>query len=385
VSATDTSRYTGPVGDSPIGAGLPTEEMIINMGPQHPSTHGVLRLILTLEGEVVADVDPDIGYLHRGMEKIAENRTYAQYLPYTDRFDYLSAINNNLAYCLAVEKLAGIEVPERAQYIRVVFAELNRIASHLLFLASFGNDVGATTVFLYGLRERELIVDLFEMALGARLTYSGLRIGGLPYDLPEGFAQACRTALPQISERLAENDRLLTGNRIFEARTRGVGVMSREKAIAWGLSGPTLRGSGAAMDVRRDDPYCVYDRLDFDVPTFEEGDCLARYLVRIEEMRQSMRIVEQCLKQMPQGEVRAKLPRVFKPPAGEAYGRTEAPRGDLSMFVVSDGSTNPCRLRVRAPSFANLQALREMARGHKIGDIVAILGSIDIVLGDIDR
>jgi NADH-quinone oxidoreductase subunit D len=365
--------------------GAPGEQLIINMGPQHPSTHGVLRLILTLEGEVIVGVKPDIGYLHRGMEKMAENRTYAQFLPYTDRFDYLASLNNNLAYCLAVERLAGVEVPERAQYIRVILAELNRVASHLIWLASFGNDVGATTVFLYGLREREIIVDLFEMAVGARLTYSGMRIGGMPYDLPDGFADAARRAIVQIRPRLDENDRLLTGNRIFQARTRGVGIISREEAIAWALSGPTLRGSGAAIDVRREDPYCVYDRLDFEVPSFPEGDCFARYLVRIEEMRQSLRIIEQCLDQMPEGPVRAKLPRVFKPPPGEAYARTEAPRGDLSIFVVSDGSERPCRLRVRAPSFANLQALSAMVRGHKIGDIVAILGSIDIVLGEIDR
>ena len=365
--------------------GLDADQVIINMGPQHPSTHGVLRLILTLEGEVIAAVDPDIGYLHRGMEKIAENRTYAQYLPYTDRFDYLSSLNNNLAYCLAVEQLAGIEVPERAQYIRVILAELNRVASHLIWLASFGNDLGATTVFLYGIRERELIVDLFEMALGARLTYSGMRIGGMPYDLPEGFAEATRGVIAQIRSRLDENDRLLTGNRIFEARTKGVGTISREVAIAYALSGPTLRGSGAAIDVRREDPYCMYDRLSFEVPSFPQGDCWARYMVRIEEMRQSMRIVEQCLDRMPEGPVRTKIPRVFKPAAGEAYSRTESPRGDLSMFVVSDGSERPCRLRVRTPSFANLQALETMSRGHKIGDIVAILGSIDIVLGDIDR
>ena len=364
---------------------LPTEQLMINMGPQHPSTHGVLRLILTLEGEVVTAVDPDIGYLHRGMEKIAENRTYAQYLPYTDRFDYLASLNNNLAYCLAVERVAGIEIPERAQYIRVILAELGRIASHLIWLGTFGNDLGATTVFIYGLRERELIVDLFEMALGARLTYSGMRIGGMPYDLPEGFEQATREVIAQMRPRLDENDQLLTGNRIFEARTKGIGVISREQALAFALSGPTLRGSGAAIDVRRADPYCVYDRLEFDVPSFPQGDCWARYMVRIEEMRQSMRIIEQCLSRMPEGPVRAKLPRVFKPPAGEAYSRTEAPRGDLSMFVVSDGSDRPCRLRVRTPSFANLQALETMARGHKIGDIVAILGSIDIVLGEIDR
>jgi NADH-quinone oxidoreductase subunit D len=364
---------------------LPTEQLMINMGPQHPSTHGVLRLILTLEGEVITAIDPDIGYLHRGMEKIAENRTYAQYLPYTDRFDYLESLNNNLAYCLAVERLAGIEVPERAQYIRVILAELGRIASHLIWLGTFGNDLGATTVFIYGLRERELIVDLFEMALGARLTYSGMRIGGMPYDLPEGFEQATREVIAQIRPRLDENDQLLTGNRIFEVRTKGIGVISREQALAFALSGPTLRGSGAAIDVRRADPYCVYDQLEFEVPSFPEGDCWARYMVRIEEMRQSMRIVEQCLSRMPEGPVRAKLPRAFKPAPGEAYGRTESPRGDLSMFVVSDGSDRPCRLRVRAPSFANLQALETMARGHKIGDIVAILGSIDIVLGEIDR
>ena len=365
--------------------GLPTEQLVINMGPQHPSTHGVLRLILTLEGEVITDLDPDIGYLHRGMERMAQDRTYAQFLPYTDRFDYLASLNSNLVYCLAVERLAGIEVPERAQYLRVILAELNRVASHLIWLATFANDLGATTVFLYGMRERELIVDLFEMALGARLTYAGMRIGGLPYDLPEGFDQATRGVIAQIRPRLDENDLLLTGNRIFQIRTQGVGVLPREQALAYAVSGPTLRGSGAPIDVRRDDPYCIYDQLDFEVPAFPQGDCFARYLVRIEEMRQSLRIIEQCLDRLPPGPVRAKLPRVFKPPAGEAYARTESPRGDLSMFVVSDGSTNPCRLRWRAPSFANLQALAPMTRGHKIGDIVAILGSLDIVLGEIDR
>jgi len=374
-----------PPGRRASPAGLSTEQLVINMGPQHPSTHGVLRLVLTLEGEVITDLEPDIGYLHRGMEKLAENRTYAQYLPYTDRLDYLASLNCNLGYCLAVERLAGIEVPERAQYIRVLLAELNRIASHLIWLATFGNDLGATTVFLYGMRERELMVDLFELALGARLTYAGMRIGGMPYDLPEGFEQATREAIRQMRPRLDENDRLLTGNRIFQSRTRGVGALSRADAIAYAVSGPTLRGSGLAMDIRGHDPYCIYERLDFEVPVFDEGDCFARYLVRIEEMRQSLRMVEQCLDRMPAGPVRAKLPRAFKPPAGEAYSRTEAPRGDLGVFVVSDGSANPCRVRVRAPSFANLQALGVMTRGSKIGDLVAILGSIDIVLGEIDR
>jgi NADH-quinone oxidoreductase subunit D len=361
------------------------EQIILNMGPQHPSTHGVLRLLLTLEGEVVRDVRADIGYLHRASEWTGENRPYAQFIPYTDRLDYVSATSNNFAYVEAVERLAGIEVPPRAQFIRVILAELTRIASHLLWLAAFAIDLGATTVFLYCFRERELILDVMEMMTGARLTYSAFRIGGVPYDLPLGFEDKALAFVKLMRPRLVENDALLTGNRIFVARTQGVGILPPDHAIAYATSGPTLRGSGIAMDVRRADPYAVYEKLEFDVAVQKGCDVLSRYLVRIEEMRQSLRILEQALRMLPPGPVLAKLPKIFHPPAGDAYGRVESPRGDYSVYVVSDGGVKPCRVRIRTPSFANLQALPVMARGWKVADMVAILGSIDIVLGEVDR
>ena len=363
----------------------PTEQVILNMGPQHPSTHGVLRLELTLEGEVIAACKPIIGYLHRGIEKIGESRTYPQFIPYTDRLDYLSGATNNLPFAQAVEKLMGLEVPERAQYLRVILLELNRIASHLVFVATFANDLAATTVFLYGFRERELIEDLFEMWTGARLTQSWMRIGGVAADIPEGFEEQARQLCRLLPERLEEYDRLLTGNRIFRARTEGIGILPPEVGVDYGCSGPTLRGSGVPFDIRRAEPYEAYDRLDFDVPTQPTCDCLGRYLVRMEEMRQSARIIKQCLDRMPQGEVRAKVPRAIRPPEGEAYGRVESPRGEFGCYVVSDGSAQPTRVRLRAPSFFHMAALPRMLQGWKIGDLVAILGSIDIVLGEIDR
>jgi len=342
-------------------------------------------LELTLEGEVVVDCRPVIGYLHRGVEKIGEARTYPQFLPYTDRLDYLSSASNNAAYVLAVEKLMGLEVPERAKYLRVIALELNRIASHLVFLATFGNDLAATTAFLYAIRERELIMDLFEMWVGARLTQSTFKLGGVSDDVPEGFVQQARDFCRLLPGRVDEYDRLLTGNRIFEARTRGVGLLPPEVALDYACSGPTLRGSGVAFDLRRAAPYEMYDRLDFDVVTHSSCDCLGRYLVRMQEMRQSVRILQQCLDQLPEGEVRAKVGRVVKPPAGEAYGRVESPRGEFGCYVVSDGGTSPRRVRLRAPSFFHLAVLPQMLRGWKVGDVVAILGSIDIVLGEVDR
>ena len=363
----------------------PTAQVTLNMGPQHPSTHGVLRLELLLEGEVILDCKPVIGYLHRGIERIAEARTYPQFLPYTDRVDYLSSASNNLAYVQPIERLLGLEVPERAQYLRVILLELNRIASHLVFIATFANDLGATSAFLYGFREREAIMDLFEMWTGARLTQSWIRIGGVAADIPEGFVAMARRFCAMLPSRLDEYDRLLTGNYIFRARTEGVGILPREVGINCGCSGPTLRGSGVSYDLRRAETYEVYDRLDFDVATDDAGDCMGRYRVRMEEMRQSLRIIEQCLAQLPGGEVTAKVPRLLKPPQGEAWGRVESPRGDFGCFVVSDGGPQPVRVRFRAPSFYNLAALPEMLRGWKIGDGVAILGSLDIVLGEIDR
>lgn len=367
------------------GGVLPTERVVLNMGPQHPSTHGVLRLVLTLEGEVVVGCQPVIGYLHRGVEKIGEARTYSQLLPYTDRLDYLSSASNNLAYVQAVEKLMGLEVPLRAQYLRVIALELNRIASHLLFVATFANDLAATTVFLYGIREREPVMDLFELWTGARLTQSWIRVGGVAADIPEGFVEQARAFCRMLPGRLDEYDRVLTGNRIFRARTEGIGILPPEEAIEYGCSGPTLRGSGVSYDLRRAEPYEVYDRLDFEVVTADTCDSHGRYLVRMGEMRQSLRIIGQCLDQLPEGEVMAKVPRVLRPPAGEAYGRVESPRGDFGCYVVSDGGPQPARVRFRAPSFFHLMALPRMVRGWKIGDVVAILGSIDIVLGEVDR
>lgn len=359
--------------------------MTLNMGPQHPSTHGVLRLVVELDGEIIRTCRPMIGYLHRGLEKMFEARSYRQNIPFTDRLDYLAALNCNLAMSQAIERIGGIEVPERAQYLRVLLCELNRITSHLVFLATFATDLGATSVFLYCFREREKALDLLEAMTGARLTYNWIRAGGVPTDLPDGFADALRRFLCECMASLDENDRLLTGNRIFRARCEGIGVLSREMAIAYGASGPVARGSGIDYDIRRTAPYEVYDRLRFDVPVFTEGDCMARYRVRVEEMRQSARIIEQCLRDMPEGEIMTKIPKIFKPPVGEAYSRTESPRGELSMFMVSDGTTNPARVHVRAPSFVHLSLLPAMMPGLKIADLVAILGSLDTVLGEVDR
>jgi len=363
----------------------PTEHVILNMGPQHPSTHGVLRLELELEGEVIVGCRPIIGYLHRGIEKMAEARTYPQILPYTDRLDYLSAASNNFAYAQAVEKLLGIEVPPRAQHLRVILLELNRIASHLIFVSTFANDLAATTVFLYGIREREMIMDLFEMWAGARLTQSWIRIGGVGQDIPEGFEDQALQFCRLLPQRLDEYDRLLTGNRIFRARTEGVGILPPELGLDYGASGPTLRGSGVPFDIRRAEPYDAYPSLDFQIATHPTCDCMGRYLVRVEEMRQSVRILQQCLRQLPEGEVIAKLPRSLRPPAGEAYGRVESPRGEFGCYVVSDGSPQPARVHFRAPSFFHLGLLPRLLQGWKIGDVVAILGSIDIVLGEVDR
>ena len=355
------------------------------MGPQHPSTHGVLRVVLTLDGETVVDAKPDIGYLHRGMEKLAEKRTYVQYVTLTDRFDYISAMLNNGAYAMAVEKLLGVEVPERAEFIRVIMMELNRIASHLLFIGSYGLELGASTPFIYAFREREDILDMFEMTCGARLTYSYIRPGGVMRDLPAGFDEKARAFLKKMPSRMDELDDLLSKNEILIVRSRDIGIISAEDAIDYAMSGPSLRGSGVAFDVRKAEPYSVYDRLDFNLVTEQTCDCLARYLVRVGEIRQSLKIVEQALDMIPSGDYTAKLPRVLKPPAGEAFGRIESSRGDLGCYIISDGSANPYRLHWRAPSFINLAAAGQMIRGWKVADTVAILGSLDIVLGEVDR
>ncbi len=365
---------------------LRTEELMLNMGPQHPSTHGVLRLIVTLDGENIVEVQPDIGYLHSSVEKMMEYRTYVQNVALVDRgMDYLIALNNEEAYCLAVETLARIEVPERARVIRVIFNELNRIASHLVWLGTWWIDLGATTVFLWCFRERETVLDLFEKVTGGRLHHVYYRIGGVYADLPDGWVVECARFLDYFLPRVDEYAQLLTANPIFLARTKGVGVLPRQAAIEMGASGPVARASGVAVDVRKVVPYEVYDRLEFGIPVMAEGDCFARYQVRLDEMRQSVRIIRQALQRLPAVEIRARVPVTMKAPRGEVYVRTESPRGDLGMFLVSDGGETPYRLKIRAPSFNNLYALTEMMKGWKIADVIAILGSIDIVLSDVDR
>jgi len=362
-----------------------TEEMEINMGPQHPSTHGVLRLVLQLDGEEIKDVRPVIGYLHRGVEKLCEHRTYPMIEPLTDRLDYVAAISENLGWCGAVEALLGVTPPPRAGYIRVVLAELQRIASHLLWLGTHALDLGAMTVFFYTFRERELILDLFEAFCGARLTYNSMRIGGLYEDAPRGWLERVRHFLKIFPGRMREYEDLLTVNRIFVGRTRGVGVLSAADAVAWGVSGPPLRASGVNYDVRKAIPYSAYADFEFDVPLGENGDTYDRYLVRMEEMRQSARIVQQALDRMPDGEIRAKVPKYIRPPAGEVYHVVESPRGEQGFYVVSQGGEMPYRVRFRSPSFVNLQALPIMCRGRLVADVTAVIGSIDIVLGDCDR
>ncbi len=366
---------------------LRTQEYVLNMGPVHPSTHGVFRMRVTLDGEVVVDLEPVFGYLHRGVEKLAEERAWGGIIPLTDRLDYVSSMSNNFAYVTAVEKLAGITVPERAEYIRVIMAELQRIAAHFVSVGSFLNDCGAYfTPFLYMYRERETIVDLFDMVCGQRLLYNYMRIGGVSQDLPDEFLPALRKTIPHLKQRFDEHDRLLKENEILIARTRGVGILPRETAISIGASGPTLRGSGVAWDIRKKDPYSIYDRFEFDIPVGEQGDSYDRYRVRMEEMRQSARIIEQAMEQIPpRGEIMADVPRVLHIPPGEVYSRIEAPTGELGFHLVSDGSIAPYRCHIRAPSLMNLTALRDMVRGWKIQDLIVIFGSIAITMGEVDR
>lgn len=370
---------------TPTTVEILSQGMVINVGPQHPSTHGVLRLILTLDGEQILHCEPVCGYLHRGLERMMERRPYRHNIPFTDRLDYLAALSCNLGICQCIERLGGVEVPERAQYIRVLLMELQRIASHLVFLGTFGTDLGATTMFLYAFREREMVLDLLEECTGARLTYNWVRVGGVPDDLPDGFGQNVLAFLKLFRERIEEYHQLLTRNRIFRSRTQGIGILPKHLALAHGASGPVIRASGVAYDIRTVAPYEVYDRVQFDVPVMEKGDVWARYMVRMEEMRQSIRIIEQVLRDIPDGPVQTKLPKVFKPPAGIAYSRVESPRGELSFMMVSDGSPNPARVHIRTPSFVNLSILPHLLEGTKVADLVAILGSLDIVLGEIDR
>jgi NADH-quinone oxidoreductase subunit D len=364
---------------------LDASELVINMGPQHPSTHGVLRVILKLDGEKVIGTDCVIGYLHRGVEKIAENRTYAMFNPYVDRMDYVAAVSNGLGYCLAVEKLANLVVPPRAQVVRVILTELNRLASHLIWLGTHALDIGAITPLFYNLREREDILRIFENYCGARLTTHAFRIGGLQYELYDGFEEEVLAFCRTFPARVDEYERLLTSNPIWMDRTRGVGVLNAEDCKAYGVTGPVLRAAGVKWDVRKAQPYSGYEQYDFEIPTGTRGDTYDRYLVRIQEMRQSTRIIEQAVKNIPDGPILGKVPKVLKPPVGEVYVSVEAPKGELGYFIVSDGTINPYRVRVRPPSFVNLQSLDKMARGSLVADVVAIIGTLDIVLGEVDR
>jgi len=365
---------------------LKTEPFVLNLGPVHPSTHGVFRMRATLDGEVVVDIEPVFGYLHRGVEKLTEQRTYTGIIPLTDRLDYIASMSNNLAYVLAVEKLAGIKVPERAEYIRVIMAELQRVAALLIAVGSFLNDCGAYfTPFLYMFRERERIVDLFEMVSGQRLTYNYMRIGGVSQDIPAEFMPALRKFLDMMPRFLDEYDQLLMQNEILLARAKSVGILTREQAINCSASGPVLRASGVKWDIRKADPYSVYDRFEFDIPTGTVGDCYDRYRQRVAEMRQSLRIIKQAMEQMPPGPVKAEVPHLVRPPVGEAYGRIEAPKGELGFYLVSDNSIAPYRCHIRPPSLINLTALRDMIRGWKVADAIIIFGSIDITVGEIDR
>jgi NADH-quinone oxidoreductase subunit D len=373
--------------DTPTGAAALTssDEFILNVGPQHPATHGVLRVVVTMDGEVVKDLVPHIGYVHRGMEKMFENRTWEQIIPFTDRTDYLSAIANNFAYVMAVEKLLGLEVPQKVQYIRVMAAELNRIASHLLWLAAYGLDMGAFTPFLYAFRDREEIVAMLEEASGGRLTTNYFRVGGFVHDLPPGFFPRLSKFLSHFGRKIDEYDTLLIENVIFVARTKGVGVISAERAVSYGMTGPCLRASNAAHDVRRDAPYACYPKLSFDVPVGRNGDTWDRSKVRIEEMRQSLLILRQAMEGYPEGDYKVRAPRSIEPPPGEAYAAVEGPRGEVGFYVVSDGTRKPYRIKMRVPSFSNFSALQEIIRGGKIADLVAVMGSLDLVVPEIDR
>ena len=364
---------------------LDSNEMVLNMGPQHPSTHGVLRVILKLDGEKVLGTDCVIGYLHRGVEKIGENRTYAMFNPYVDRMDYVAAVSNGLGYCLAAEKLLNIEAPPRAQATRVILTELNRIASHLLWLGTHALDIGAITPLFYTMREREEVLKIFENYCGARLTTHAFRIGGLQYEIYDGFEQEVNKFCDWFLPKVDEYEELLSVNRIWVQRLTGVGVLTAEECKQYGVTGPVLRAAGVKWDLRKAQPYSGYDQYDFEIPTRVNGDTYDRYIVRVQEMRQSTRIIRQAVERIPTGPIMAKVPKVIKPPVGEVYVSIEAPKGELGYFLVSDGSTQPYRVRVRPPSFVNLQALSCMSKGALVADMVAIIGTLDIVLGEIDR
>jgi NADH-quinone oxidoreductase subunit D len=383
MSGTPTNGYgsSGNVTTTVLGA----DEVILNMGPQHPSTHGVLRVKLKLDGERVVGSECVIGYLHRGVEKIAEHRSYQQFAPYVDRMDYVAAVSNGLGYCEAVEKLLGTEAPPRARVVRTILTELQRIASHLLWLGTHALDIGALTPVFYCFREREEILKIFEKYCGARLTTHAFRIGGLQYETYDGFEQDVKRFCEDFDKKVDEYETLLTENRIWVGRTKGVGILSAEDAIALGVTGPVLRASGMKWDIRKAAPYAAYDQYEFEIPTRPTGDTYDRYVVRMEEMRQSRRICLQAIENIPSGPIMARIGKVLKPPPGEVYHAIEAPKGELGYYIVSDGTTQAYRTRVRPPSFINLQAFDKMARGSLVADVVAIIGTIDIVLGEVDR
>ena len=368
-----------------VARGEPVE-MLLNMGPQHPSTHGVFRMVLWVDGEKVTDVEPYIGYLHRGSEKLCEGEQFHQVITLFDRMDYLANFNNELVYCAAVEKLMNLVVPERAEYVRVILCELNRIASHLLFVATMGLDAGAMTPSMICFRGRERVQSLFEAVSGARMMHNYFRIGGLKEDLPDNFEQMVGELMPLLQADIEEADKLLTFNEIFLARLKGVAAISVEDALDFGLTGPCLRACGVDYDLRKADPYSVYERFEFNVPTGLDGDCWDRHFVRVQEMYESMKILEQALKQMPKGNVTSSLGRRLpRPPKGEVYVRTENPRGEIGVYLVCDGTDKPYRLKVRPPSFCNLSAIKHLLKDTWIADTVVVLGSLDIVLGEVDR
>ncbi len=391
---------------------LQTKELTVSMGPQHPSTHGVLRLVLELDGETVVKCTPHVGYLHRGVEKLAEGMTYLQALPLSDRLDYISSMSNNVGYCLAVERLFGIEAPDRAKFIRTIVCEMTRISSHIIWVATHALDLGAMTVFLYSFREREWLLDLFEMLCGARMTVSYPRIGGVRNDVSQEFVDGLYKFTEEFPERIEEYETLIDQNRIWLGRTKGIGVISAEEAINWGLSGPVLRGSGVDYDIRKRFPYDAYDKVDFDVPVGKNGDVYDRYRCRMEELRQSIRIIKQCIERLPRGPVMTPdAPKFTLPPKervladmeslihhfvlitkgpmaapeGEIYVATEVPKGELGYYIVSDGTGKPYRMRVRAPSFVHVSLLPRLCEGGMVADVVANIGTIDIVLGECDR
>jgi NADH-quinone oxidoreductase subunit D len=405
-----TDYASTPILEAPVAEGAKDQHMVLNMGPQHPSTHGVLRLVLEIDGEIVVRLYPEIGYLHTGIEKTCEAKFYQQVVPMTDRIDYLSPMVNNLCYCLAVERLLDLEIPDKGQWMRVLLAELTRLNSHLVWLGTHAMDIGALTVFLYTFREREDILRLFEHVAGQRMMTSYFRIGGLSMEPPLDFFDRMRAFIKTFPEKIDEYSNLLTGNPIFINRLKNVGHLSAEDAIALGVTGPPLRASGVDFDLRRDRPYSSYEKFQFEVPTSTVGDTWARYEVRLVEMRESVKIIQQALEGMPEGPVKADAPKIVLPdrekmktqmealihhfkivtegftvPAGEVYQSVESPRGQMGYYVVSDGTAKPYRVHMRNPSFATLQALETMCKGRLLADVVAVIGSIDIVLGEIDR